>query len=142
MCIRDSFDTAGNKYAWLSNGSPTIVTAPVYTGGRSFSTSSLSTGRVKPGDTFTCNIGNWANLSSGLQPTCLWTILDTGAQVEGNTFTVTQALADSSNKFLGLAIRVKNTSNNSVSTAYTQVPGGLETYNADTFKTWSLDGSR
>jgi hypothetical protein len=138
----EAFDAAGNKYSWFSNGSPTIVSAPVYTSGRSFSTTSLPTGRVKAGDTFTCEIGSWANLTANFEPTCLWTIQDTGVQVEGRVFTVTQALAESSNKLLGLAIRVKNITNNTVAPGYIQVPGGLEFYNTSIFKSWSLDGPR
>jgi hypothetical protein len=139
----EAFDAAGNKYAWLSNGSPTIVTQPVYLGGRSFSTTSESIGRVKAGDTFTCDVGNWVNLKPNLSPTCLWTNQETGEQYQGPVFTVSQALVDSTrSKTLGLAIRIIDKNTNTVVSGYIQGPGGLETYIIGTFKVWNLDGPR
>ena len=139
----EAFDAAGNKYSWLSNGSPNIVSNPVYLGGATYSTTSSPTGRVKAGDTFSCNVGNWVNLGTKYQIVCLWSNWTTGAQYEGQTFTVTQALVDATtSKTIGLIIRIKDTTIGAVAGGYVQEPGGLATYLNDTLKAWSLDGPR
>jgi len=139
----EAFDAAGNKYSWTSSGALTIVTTPVYLGGASYSTTSSSDGRVKAGDTFSCNVGNWANLGSKYQIVCLWSNWTTGAQFEGPVFTVAQSLVDAtSNKTLGLTLRIRDTSTGAVAGGYAQEPGGLATFIMDQLKAWSLDGPR
>jgi hypothetical protein len=139
----EAFDAAGNKYSWFSNGSPAIVTLPVYLGGVTFSTTSSPTGRVKAGDTFNCGIGNWANLGTQYQVVCLWSNWTTGAQLEGPVFTVDQSLVDAvSNKTISFSLRIKNISTGAVVGGYAQSPGGLESFLGGQVKAWSLDGPR
>lgn len=139
----EAFDSAGNKYSWLSNGSPTIVSNPVYLGGASYSTTSSPTGRVKVGDTFSCNSGNWANLGSRYQIFCLWSNWTTGAQYEGPVFTVTQALAEATtNKTISVTLKIRDAVSGTIVGGYIQEPGGLGTFIMDQLKAWSLDGPR
>ena len=139
----EAFDSAGNKYSRFFDGSTTIVTTPVYLNGVSFSTTSSSTGRVKVGDTFSCGIGNWANLGSQYQVVCLLSNWTTGAHFEGPVFTVDQGLVDAvSNKTISFSLRIKNSSTGAVVGGYAQTTGGLESYLGGQVKAWSLDGPR
>jgi hypothetical protein len=140
----EAYDAAGNKYSWTSTGGAlTIVNTPVYLGGASYSTTSDPSGRVKVGDTFSCNSGSWAQLGTKYRVVCLWTNWTTGAQFEGPVFTVDQPLVDAtSNKTISFTLRLRDAVSGAVVGGYTQEPGGLSPFIMDQLKAWSLDGPR
>jgi hypothetical protein len=123
----EAFDAAGNKYSWLSSGSPIIVTTPVYSGGANV-TKSGDPEKLAVGDIFTCNIGNWGNNNNPNTPvSCEW--VTNGPRVRALTYTITSDMLTLSSYTVKVILRLSGNSqvDGSWIVYYMQMPGGLET---------------
>jgi hypothetical protein len=132
----EAFDAAGNVYSWLSAGSPSIITTPVYLGGATV-TKTGDPNKLALGDVFTCSIGNWANNTNPNTPvSCEWVttpyrVIATGQlapKTRGQTHTVTSDMLTLLTYSVRVILRVSGDIQVNDSWVYwhIQLPGGLE----------------